>query len=96
MVFQVNISILILSSIAVSNVPGQIGNVTVSVDGPNNVVGNNLGLALVAPGGRIAVEDIEHDRSPGMALGDLLNLARVGGRVRTPAAPSCSPATACR
>jgi hypothetical protein len=41
--------------------------------------------ALVGRGGRIAVVDIERDASPGVALGDLLNLARSGGRVRTPA-----------
>ena len=43
------------SSIAVSNVPGMIGDVTVSVDGLKSVAGNNLGLALVAPGGTVTL-----------------------------------------
>jgi subtilisin-like proprotein convertase family protein len=43
------------SSIAVSNVPGMIGNVTVSVDGLKNIAGDNLSLALVAPGGTVTL-----------------------------------------
>ncbi len=39
------------SSIAISNISGAIGNLTVSVSGLKSVAGNNLSLALVPPGG---------------------------------------------
>ncbi len=57
--------------------------VLINLDDP--AAGALLVLArdLLAADGRVVVVDVEADGSPGTALGDLLNLARTGGRVRS-------------
>ncbi len=43
------------SGVTVTNIAGALGNVTVSVSGLKTITPNNLGLALVAPGGSVTL-----------------------------------------
>jgi hypothetical protein len=60
--------------------------VLVTLDDPGAVALLRLAARSLAPGGAVEVIDLRADGTPPSAFGDLLNLARSGGGVRTTAA----------